>query len=409
MPSLRFLDNKPRVIRFSFRAAKKNCLHAFTKCKMTLTPTIIANLRTLPGCALVVSCLLLVGPFSAKGDDQLRLRDICRLKGQEENTLQGVGLVVGLKGTGDDKVDPTTRALANLLMSLGSSIQRDGQGLPVLSDLKDMKNVAAVVVTAKIPAAGSQQGDLLNCSVSATSAKSLQGGRLISAHLYGPRSDDKRVYALAQGRISIPDLNQPTEGTIFNGCKMEATVTNGFSENGKITLVLDRDIASFSTAVEIQDSINQMNQGAGLTAGQGASDTLVIARAIDQLHIEVGIPKAYLEQPVQFVSLLMEIQLTQIKRPKRVIINEREGVIVIGEDVLMSPVAISHKNLSIDARAGQGSFVAFDPENPAKQERPKLKNLVDALKGLNVPTGDVISIIRTLDREGALYGEVIFD
>ncbi len=342
-----------------------------------------------------------------KADDQLRLRDICRLKGQEENTLHGVGLVVGLRATGDDNVDPTTRALANFMLNLGSNIKTDGQGLPVIDELKDMKNIAAVVVTAKVPPAGVQQGDLLNCSVSSTSAKSLEGGRLVLAHLYGPRSDDRNIYALAQGRISVPDSTRATEGTIFNGCKMEATITNPFSSNGIITLILDRDIASFSTAVAIQDAINQLNQ-AGLSSGGGDSDSLVIAKAIDQLHIEVMIPKAYEQEPVQFVSLLLDIPLAVIKKPKRVVINEREGVIVIGEDVLISPVAINHKNLTIDARPGQGSFTAVDTESP-KQPRPKLKNLVDALNGLNVPTSDVISIIRTLDRNGDLYGEVIFD
>jgi flagellar P-ring protein precursor FlgI len=91
-----------------------------------------------------------------------------------------------------------------------------------------------------------------------------------------------------------------------------------------------------------------------------------------------------------------------------VVINEREGVIVIGEDVLISPVAINHKNLTIDARPGQGAFVAVDTETP-QLPRPKLKNLVDALNALNVPTKDVIAIIRTLDRNGDLYGQVVFD
>jgi flagellar P-ring protein precursor FlgI len=188
---------------------------------------------------------------------------------------------------------------------------------------------------------------------------------------------------------------------------METTITNGFTANGKITLILDRDLASFSTAVEVQDAINQLNQ-TGLSAGQGASDTLVIAKAIDQLHIEVGIPKAYEMEEVQFVSLVMDIPLAQVKKPKRVVINEREGVIVIGEDVLLSPVAINHKNLTIDARPAQGGFAALDTDTP-RQPRAKLKNLVDALNGLNVPTADVIAIIRTLDRNGDLYGEVIFD
>lgn len=358
--------------------------------------------------AVATLIVALSGAGRCHADEQLRLRDICRLKGQEENTLQGVGLVVGLRGTGDEKIDPTTRALANLMMSLGSAMQRDAQGLPVLTELKEIRNVAAVIVTAKVPGAGAQQGDQLNCTVSATSAKSLQGGRLVLAHLYGPRSDDKQVYALAQGKISISDASQATEGVIYNGCKMETSITNDFSSDGKITLILDRDLASFSTAVEIQDAINQLNQ-TGLTAGQGASDTLVLAQAIDQLHIEVGIPRAYESQPVQFVSLLMDIPLVQLKKPKRVVINEREGVIVIGEDVLISPVVINHKNLTIDARPAQnGGFAAIDTDSP-KQPRAKLKNMVEALNGFNVPTADVISIIRTMDRNGDLYGEVIFD
>jgi flagellar P-ring protein precursor FlgI len=368
---------------------------------------LLGSIRFTLGMLLAWLTLGLLSNIPVRGDDQLRLRDICRLKGQEENTLQGVGLVVGLRGTGDEKIDPTTRAMANLMMSLGANIRRDGQGLPLIEELKDMRNIAAVLVTAKVPAAGAQQGDQLNCAVSATSAKSLQGGRLVLAHLYGPRSDDQQVYALAQGRISIPDGGQPTEGTVYNGCKMETTITNGFSSDGKLTLILDRDVASFSTAVEIQDAINQLNQ-TGLSAGQGASDTLVIAKAIDQLHIEVDIPSAYKQEEVQFVSLVLDIPLAQIKKPKRVVINEREGVIVIGEDVLISPVAINHKNLTIDARPVQGGFAPIDTDNP-RQPRPKLKNLVDALNGLNVPTADVIAIIRTLDRNGDLYGEVIFD
>ena len=367
----------------------------------------LASKPRLAGWGLAAMLLVAVPLAIAPADEQLRLRDICRLKGQEENTLQGVGLVVGLRGTGDDKIDPTTRALANLMVSLGASIQRDGQGLPIADELKEMRNVAAVLVTAKVPAAGAQQGDLLNCAVSATSAKSLQGGRLVLAHLYGPRADDKHVYALAQGKIAIPDPGMPTEGVIYNGCKMETTITNAFSSDGKITLILDRDLASFSTAVEVQDAINQLNQ-TGLAVGQGASDTLVLARAIDQLHIEVGIPKAYEMESVQFVSLIMDIPLAQIKKPKRVVINEREGVIVIGEDVLISPVAINHKNLTIDARPATGGFAAVDTDSP-RQPRAKLKNLVDALNGLNVPTADVIAIIRTLDRNGDLYGEVIYD
>ncbi|QDV25052.1 flagellar basal body P-ring protein FlgI [Aureliella helgolandensis] len=336
------------------------------------------------------------------------LRDVCRLKGQEENTLQGWGLVVGLKGTGDSDIKPTMRALARATQLMGASIATDAQGVPLLDEVGDAGNVAQVMVTAKIPAAGAQQGDRLDCEVNAINAKSLEGGRLMLAYLLGPRADQPVVYALAEGRISLPNPSIPTSGAVFNGCKMEATVTNAFSENGKITLILDRDLASFSNAVFIGDAIDGLNQG-GLTGVGAAADSYIATKAIDAHHVEVMIPNVYRDEPVKFVSLLMDIALTNIKKNKRVVINEREGVIVMGEDVLINPVAINHKNLSIDARPGVGGFAGLDSQSPVNEMRPKLKNLVDALNGLNVPTADMIAIIRTLDRNGDLYGEVIFE
>lgn len=335
------------------------------------------------------------------------LRDVCRLKGQEENTLQGWGLVVGLKGTGDDAVKPTLRALARTTQILGGNLTADSQGLPLLEELEAAKNVAQVMITATIPPEGAQQGDLLDCHVSAVSAKSLAGGRLMLAYLLGPRADMPVVYAHAQGPIAIPDASIPTSGTIHNGCKMEATITNSFTRNNKITLILDKNFASFSNAVFVQDAIEGLSQ-AGLTGAVGTPDSEFTAKAIDQHHVEVSIPSIYRDQPVKFVSLLMDLSLSNLKMRKRVVINEREGVIVIGEDVMISPVAINHRNLTIEATAVQNSFVPLDTQSGTATMRPKLKNLVAALNGLKVSTSDQISIIRTLDRDGALYGEVVY-
>ena len=345
-------------------------------------------------------------------DDQLRLRDVCRLKGQEENTLQGLGLVVGLKGTGDDASKPTSRALARMMQLMGSQIASDVNGLPQISEIEKSGNVALVFVTVDIPPAGAQQGDQLDCTVSAVSAKSLEGGTLMLTPLLGPRADRPTVYALAQGQLTVPDTRTPTSASLYRGCKMEASVENKFVSDGKITLVLDQDIGSFNTAQYIEDIINTLNN-TGLTGGENipASEAMqnsnfqLLAKARDPVHIEVTIPLYYRERPVSFVSLLLELPLPNIQNKKRVVINEREGVIVIGEDVLIAPVAITHKNLTIEARSGQTGFVGFDPANP--QPRPKLKNLVDALNGLNVPSEDVIAIIKALKRKGDLFGEVV--
>ena len=336
---------------------------------------------------------------------QLRIKHLCRLKGHEENRLIGKGLVVGLNGTGDGKITTTHREVAQLIKKLGGSISVDSQGFPDVRELQDAGNVALVTVTATIPATGAIQGEKLNCTVSAIGAKSLQGGELIQAFLLGPRADVPTLYAMASGNISLPDANVPTSGVIYGGCKMEANVTNGFVENDSLTLVIDQNLASFSTAVDVADAINSLNQS-GLSRGNNASDALVIAKPIDQMHIEVKVPPSYRNDVVPFVSLIFEIPLPNLRTVDRVVINEREGIIVIAENVHINPVAINHKNLSIETRTGPGGFVGVDTESP-NPIRPTLKNLVEALNALNVPTSDVIAIIRTLKRNGDLYGELV--
>jgi flagellar P-ring protein FlgI len=241
--------------------------------------------------------------------------------------------------------------------------------------------------------------------VSAISASSLAGGRLVLAYLLGPRADVPKIYGIANGAISLPNPAIPTAGVIHGGCKMESTITNSFVQNNTLTLILDADIASFSTSVAIADAIDSLNQ-AGLGAGAGASDTMVDARAIDQLHVQVSVPIAYRDDPVKFVSLLLDLPLPNIKKSKSVVINEREGVIVMGEDVLINPVAINHKNLAIEAKPDAAGFIGIDVESP-NMVRPKLKNLVEALNALKVPTEDVIAIIRTLKSNGDLYADLI--
>lgn len=330
----------------------------------------------------------------------IRLADLCRIKGQEENRLQGVGLVVGLKGTGDSKLTPTHRELAAMYQAMGGAIASDKQGSPIFKELESVSNVAVVIVTATIPASGAQQGDLLDCSVDAISAKSLQGGRLLMANMLGPRADVKTIYGISGGPISITDPTIPTNGMVYDGCKMETTITNSFVQKNKLTLVVDSDQASFSNAADIQDAINSFFNGMMNGAGYG------MARAIDQMHVQVEIPPAYADKPVMFAKLVLDIELGNLRKTKRVVINEREGVIVIGDNVLINPVAINHKNLTIQAGVPGDRFVSFDPASP-KTPQPALKNLVDALNALKVPTEDVIAIIRTLKRNGDLYGELV--
>ena len=359
--------------------------------------------------------VLALGCETARAQSELKVRDLCRLKGQEENVLQGVGFVVGLKGTGDgDSNKPMMRALTRALQNLGAPVASDADGRLVEKEMANAKNVAMVFVTVKIPASGAEQGDTLTCTVSATHAKSLEGGTLLLTHLLGPRADRPETYALAQGSLIVEDKRFPTTAKVVNGCKVERSIRTAFTLDDKITLVLDPDHASFATSQYLEDAINDfLRPGTKSFSRSGppaSRDGNLIAKALDQTHIEVMIPPAYRERPVQFVSLILDVDVINIQGSRRVVINEREGTMIIGADVLVAPVAISHKNqLSISTRAPiSGDFVGVSSRDGANPPAT-LKNLVDALNVLNVATEDKIAIIKTLKRQGNLYGEVVFE
>ena len=337
----------------------------------------------------------------------LKLGEICRLKGQEVNTLQGVGLVVGLRGTGDPDSAPTARALAQMMKNMGAPMGMDPTGAINLRDVEEARNVAMVFVTARVPAVGAQAGDLLDVSVNAIGAKSLEGGTLMLTPMLGPRADNKTVYAMARGPLNISLDGPVTTATIQGGAKMEATVKASYHLNGKITLVLDRDFASFDTAQIIEEEINTVSQGFFRDAsslGNAAGQTR--ARAIDQVHVEVLIPELYQENPIKFIAFLLSIPIRLSNHSNRVVINEREGVVVIGKDVEIAPVLVTHRNLRIEAGIGSGLVPISEKDDDVSNA--KLKSLADALNALDVPTEDLIAIIKTLKRKGDLYGEVVF-
>src|SRR5262249_37822366 len=155
-----------------------------------------------------------------------RIGDICRIKGQEENILHGFGLVIGLRGTGDSDMKATQRALGHYMELLGHGSGTGQGGQPVTEGVRGGKNLAVVYVTAVVPQGGAQQGDLLDCLVSATTAKSIDGGLLMLTELKGPVPGDKTVYALAKGLVSIDDPARPQSGRVPMGCQLERKIEN---------------------------------------------------------------------------------------------------------------------------------------------------------------------------------------
>jgi flagellar P-ring protein precursor FlgI len=350
---------------------------------------------------LITACLI-VAMLPGLASARTRLKNICRIKGQEENVLRGWGLVIGLNGTGEANDGPTMRAIARAMEIMGNPIALPDAKQAGLDELKKLKNVAMVMVTATVPATGARRGDKVDCYVSAINGKSLDGGRLAFASLLGPNTEDKRVYALCQGQLTIDNPQQPMVGVIHSGCQLEADIFTPFYRDGYITLILDKNHADFQTANDIVQFIRE-KVAYSETNDSRASEEMV--HAIDAANIKVRIPEIFMRDPVAFASDLLEIQMEEPQTESRVVINPRAGTIVISGDVEIGDVIVSHKNVVVDATTSP-TFSAIDVD---QSSAPKLQTLVDQLNSLKVPTADMVEIIKGIERNGKLHGRLIIE
>jgi flagellar P-ring protein FlgI len=363
---------------------------------------------------LIIICLI-VSLSSSFAAARTRLKNICRIKGQEENILRGWGLVVGLNGTGEANDGPTMRAVARAMEIMGNPLTNSGDnylkqtGVGGLDELKKMKNVAMVMVTATVPATGARRGDNVDCYVSAINGKSLAGGRLQFASLQGPNTKDTRVFAICEGQITIDDATQPMVGVVHAGCQMEADVFTKFFKDGYLTLVLDKNHANFQTADQIAKEIDRKcREGLAYTEKDNGGADREDVKAIDAANILVRIPEVYARDPVAFASEVLDTWVFEPEPEARVVINPRAGSIVISGDLEIGDVIVSHKNVVVEATGApsSGPFAQIDID---QSSQPKLKQLIDQLNALKVPTDDMIDIIRGIERNGKLHGRLIIE
>lgn len=324
------------------------------------------------------------------------LRNIVRVKGQETNVLRGFGLVVGLPGTGEAKDPATMRALARSMEIMGVPVPEVPLGgRSGLQDLEKVKNVALVMVTARVPGTGARRGDQIDCFVSGINGKSLAGGRLAFAALQGPHTQDRRVYGLCEGALHLQDPESPMVAIVKGGCQMEEDVFTPFVHNGCITLILEEHHANFQTATEVVDSIHKLYSREG--------DGFV--QAVNASNIVVRIPQEYQDNPVAFVADILDVDIYSAEPEARVIINNRTGTIVISGDVTIGDVVISHNNVVIEA----GDPPGFTPIGTEQVNSTRLDALVDALNSIKVPNADRIEIIKEIARSGKLHARLIVE
>ena len=359
-------------------------------------------MRTL---CLTIVCLLL----AASEARAARLKDLVEIEGVRDNQLIGYGLVVGLAGTGDGRQATfPAQSLANMLERMGVSVP--GTAFQI-------KNTAAVMVTATLPPFA-QPGMRIDTTVGAMGdAKSLQGGILVLTSLRGA---DGQVYAVAQGPVvtggfgaggsgATKVVNHPTVGLSPAGAIVERPAP---SVAPRTVVRLQLRQADFTTSTRIVTAVNQKFAAA--------------ARAENPGLVSVDIPADFAARPTEFVALLEDLSVDP-DRPARVVINERTGTIVLGKDVRISPVAILHGNLSVEiqttyavsqpAPLSPGGTTQVTPQtttavkeevarNVVLKQGATVEELVRALAAIGSTPRDVIAILQSLREAGALEAAV---
>lgn len=330
---------------------------------------------------------------------RVQLESICSVYGQKQIHLTGIGLVVGLSGTGDGAAaGPSVNALKR-------AMERMGQ--PVLdADIRDASNVAIVVLEATVPAEGVHIGQTIDvyCS-SIFDAEDIRHGRLLTAPLMLADQRSQAVVALARGDIVVDNPNIATGGRITNGASIEADlfdeeqfITNVFHDNpdpdrGKtFKLLLNPTHAGFSTASTVSNAINADFRDVDLY-GRTA------ARAVGPGTIEVTVPPQYSDDPVAFLAEVLEIGIDRPHSQARVIVNNQTGTVIITGEASLDPVLISHGSIQVEV--GSSFRTLVDPNDTTNNAQ--LNQLVGALGQLQVPSRDVIEIVRDLNSSGKLH------
>ncbi|MFO8141056.1 MAG: flagellar basal body P-ring protein FlgI [Marinobacter sp.] len=340
-----------------------------------------------------------------------RLKDMAQVKGVRNNQLLGYGLVVGLDGTGD-RAPFTNQTFRNMMNQFGITLP---EGVN-----PNLANVAAVTVSATLPPFA-KVGQGLDITVSSIgNADSLRGGTLLMVPLKGV---DGQVYAMAQGSMVVGGfgaqgqdgsritVNVPSVGRIPNGATIEREVESPFSRGDTITFNLMRP--DFTTARRVVEAIN----------GHLGPD---MAYAHDATAISVRAPRDP-SQRVSFLSLLENIEVEPAQESAKVVINSRTGTIVIGQNVKVSPAAVTHGNLTVTIQenpnvvqpnpfaAGetaleQNSQIAVT-EDPARMFKfgpaTTLNEIVQAVNQVGAAPGDVMAVLEALKQAGALRAELI--
>ncbi len=355
----------------------------------------------------ISSAVLALGASTATGT---AIQDLVRIKGHEHNVLTGLGIVIGLDGTGDTAKRSlvAARPYAELLKNLGNAVAS-------LDELARADAYAIVAVTMEIPPAGVREGDRLDVYVETLfNASSLRGGRLVVSPLRLPLPDSAALLpmAIARGAVVIEGEN-PRSGVVRGGGQMLSDIrTNPVTGAGTMGLVLKDPYAGYPVATTIAATINDEFALDGYAP---------VALVEDAKNIKVLLPAADRANPANFIAVLMTIALdpSLIQTEARIVINEKQGIILITGNVEIAPVGITHKGLSITSITpppvptpaqpvySTRRWTGLDTSGRQTRQATRLLDLLTARDQLKVPVEDQIAVIYELKKTGALHAQIV--
>ncbi len=361
-------------------------------------------------CRRIVTLILLIGLSAFHAHGAKSLREITRVKGQGASVIQGLGLVVGLNGTGDKGTElMMARPLASALTKLGNPVHID--------DLASTKAAALVLVTCEIPREGAKTDDRLKVTISVlNSAKSLEGGTLLLAAL--TPFPDSPVYAFASGSLTLENEDFPTVATIAKGGQMVRDVNTMPSISGSFDLIVDANFAGWESVGAIASEINQQYLLSGTRLGAS------LAKPIDHRTIRITVPLTERGNPASFFGDIMQTDIASAirKLPAKVICNTRTGIIVITGNVQVSTAVITHKDLRITTivpppdpndqgppRIEINDFATMEAPVENRGDTAHLNDLITAFDQLDIPPVEQIRILEMLHKAGKLHARLIID
>lgn len=310
-----------------------------------------------------------------------RLKDIANVRGVRTNQLVGYGILIGLNGTGDSKAEFTSNSMARMLDRLGMKLSQ-----------KDIasKNVAAVVVTADLPAFA-RAGNRLDVTISSIGdASSLKGGMLVQTPL---RAADQQTYAVAQGSVLVGFSGTGVHETVArlpNGAMIERDLGGDFASRNMFRLTLTNP--DFTTAARVAKKINLE------LAGKYAS-------ALDAGTVDVISPAVYEGKGVDLLAVIESLDVSPDNRAK-VVVNEKTGTVVVGSGVKISRVAISHGDLALKVGGESAGKKVEGDKLVIFDEAANVGDIVKAINRLGVGPKDLITILQSIKAAGALQADL---